>query len=82
MPAVFEDQEVGHAQAGVRGGGPGSGGTPIKSRVDMLGVFDGPSPILDGIISVSEIAVIVDAFGGAIYPFKPSSDTLCGGGGG
>ncbi len=59
------------------GGDPGSGGLPIKARTDMLGVFGGPSPVLDGVISVGEIAAVVDAFGGAGYPFVPSVPIVC-----
>ncbi len=59
------------------GGTPGSGGTPIKVRVDMLGFGTGPEPDLDGVIGAAEIVVEVDSFGGAIYPFAPSSSTLC-----
>ena len=55
------------------GGPPGMGGLPIKARTDMFGVFAIPSPRLDGVISVSEIAAIVDAFGGTPYPFTPIS---------
>ena len=43
----------------------------------MLGVFAGPSLVLDGVITVSEIAVIVDAFGGIGYPFVPSASVVC-----
>ena len=56
---------------------PGMGGLPIKARTDMLGVFAGPCPTLDGVITVSEIAAIVDAFGGIGYPFVPSTAVVC-----
>ena len=59
------------------GGAAGSGGLPIKARTDMLGVFAAPSPVLDGVISVGEISSLVDAFGGAGYPFVPSVSVLC-----
>ncbi len=60
-----------------QGGAPGSGGLPIKPRVDGLGVFVGPSPELDGVISVAEITLEVDAFGGKPYPFPPTTNVVC-----
>ena len=59
------------------GGVHGSGGVPVKPRTDMLGVFTGPSPVLDGVISVSEISSVIDAFGSSEYPFMPSTAILC-----
>ncbi len=59
------------------GGAAGSGGLPIKARVDMLGVAGGPTPVLDGTITVSETSSIVDAFGGNNYPFTPSTSQVC-----
>ena len=43
----------------------------------MLGVTAGPSPVLDGVISVSDISSIVDAFGAVPYPFTPSASVVC-----
>ncbi len=60
-----------------KGGPAGSGGLPIKARTDMLGVFTGPSPVLDGVVSVGEVTAIVGAFGGGGYPFVPTTSVVC-----
>ncbi len=58
-------------------GGGAPGGLPIKARVDMLGVTTNPVETLDGKVTVNETVAILAAFGGAGYPFTPSSPALC-----
>jgi len=58
-------------------GGGAPGGLPIKARTDMLGVAAEVSPILDGVISVSEVVAVADAFSGIGYPFAPSTTVVC-----
>ncbi len=48
----------------------GAPGAPAKARMDMLGVVTGPSPIVDGKITVSDTVSVLGAFGGDPYPFS------------
>ena len=50
-----------------------------KTRADVVGVITGPSPILDGKITISDILEILNAFVGASYPFSPSVPDPCPG---
>ncbi len=59
------------------GGVPGTGGLPIKARVDMVGVTNTLVPVLDGVISNQDIVAVIDAFGGGAYPFVPVSGLVC-----
>ncbi len=47
----------------------GAPGAPSKTRMDLLGVTVGPSPILDGKITVSDTVAVLSAFSGDGYPF-------------
>ncbi len=49
----------------------GEADAPAKVRVDLLGVTTGPSPIVDGKITVSDLVVVLEAFSGSGYPFGP-----------
>ncbi len=49
----------------------GEPGAPSKTRMDLLGVTTGPSPILDGKITVSDVVAVLEAFAGGSYPFSP-----------
>ena len=49
-----------------------AGNAPIKARVELLGVGQfGPVAQLDGIISVSDLLEVLNAFSGSSYPFAP-----------
>ncbi len=49
----------------------GTPGAPSKTRMDLLGVFTSPSPIVDGKITISDTVAVLTAFGGEPYPFAP-----------
>ncbi len=53
----------------------GAPGAPSKASMSLLGVTAGPEPKLDGKITISETVSVLNAFGGANYPFLPSHTT-------
>ncbi len=50
---------------------------PSKTVVDLVGASTGPEPKLDHLISTLELVFVLDAFGGAEYPFPPGPVPTC-----